>query len=208
MKYFQNIPKDFYQLYDETSLDVITNITHRFKFDDLVKTNGSSFYEYVISDGDTPEILANKIYDSSERHWIILLLNDIVDPVSQWPLSDRSLNLYIQSKYGEEANNSPVVPWSKSNIKTYRKIETRTNIATKEFTKDIIEVDAASYANVVSSTTLLTLESGNIIQIKVEKESQSYFEYEQELNEKKRLIKLLRPEFVSFVEKEFKGLFL
>jgi hypothetical protein len=38
----------------------------------------------------------------------------------------------------------------------------------------------------------------------VTKETQSYYQYEVDLNETKRDIKLLKPEFVSAVEKEFK----
>lgn len=207
MKYFSNLPKDFYQLYDETSLDVVTNITHRFKFDDLVKSNGSSFYEYIVDDSDTPEILANKIYGSTQRHWIILLLNDIVDPATQWPLSDRSLNVFIQTKYENMANGSPVISWTKSNIKTYKKIETRRNVLSNELVEEVIEIDANAYANLITSTSTVTLQSGSVIELKIEKQSESYFDYEQNLNESKRTIKLLRPEFVPFVEKEFKGLF-
>jgi hypothetical protein len=207
MKYFENIPKDFYQLYDPISVEVVTNITHRFKFDELVKSNATSYYEYIVSDGDTPEILANKIYDSPQRHWIILLINDITDPISQWPLNERSLNLHIQSKYEVQANGSPVLSWARSNVKSHRKIETRKNLSSNEITTDIIEVDSNTYANVITSTNQLTLNSGNVIEIKVQKEQQSFFDYEVELNETKRKIKVLRPEFVSFVEKEFKGFY-
>jgi hypothetical protein len=151
--------------------------------------------------------VADKIYGSTERHWIILLLNDIVDPLTQWPMSDRALNMHIESKYKTLANNSPVIPWTKSNVKSYKKIESRRNIESDESVKDIIEIDSAAYSNLIPSTTSVTLKNGSIIQIKIEKEMQTYFDYEQELNEKRRNIKLLRPEFVPFVEREFKGLF-
>jgi hypothetical protein len=38
------------------------------------------------------------------------------------------------------------------------------------------------------------------------KETKSYYDYEIEENEKKRTIKLLRPEFVSALDKEIKRL--
>jgi hypothetical protein len=48
------------------------------------------------------------------------------------------------------------------------------------------------------------LKDGNTIRIQVSKETQSYYDYEMELNESKRKIKLLKPEFVNSVEEEFR----
>jgi hypothetical protein len=48
------------------------------------------------------------------------------------------------------------------------------------------------------------LADSKIITIAVSKESQSYYDYEMELNESKRKIKLLKPDFVSSVEQEFR----
>lgn len=206
MRYFQNLPTDFYKLYGN-SLDVVTNITTRVRFNENIKTNASSYYNYVVMDGDTPEILASKFYDSSHRHWIILLLNDIVDPVSQWPLSEKSFNDYIIKKYEVEANGAPVLNWTKNNVKVYEKIETRTNTLTKESFSETINLDETTYQNVQPSTELITLESGNVIELRVEKRALTYYDYEVSENESKRSIKLLKPEFVEFVEREFKELF-
>jgi hypothetical protein len=67
-----------------------------------------------------------------------------------------------------------------------------------------IEVDANTYANVAISSSNVTLADGHIITIAVSKDTQSYYDYEMELNEDKRKIKLLKPEFVSSVESEFR----
>ena len=207
MRYFQNLPIDFYKFYGN-SLDVVTNITTRVEFNEKIKTNAASYYEYVVMDGDTPEILASKFYDSSERHWIILLLNNIVDPVTQWPLSEESLNLYIEKRYEREANGSPVLNWSKTTVKNYEKIETRTNVVTKEKFSETLTVDQTTYNSIVPSTELITLESGNVIELRVEKRAITYYDYELYENESKRNIKLLKPEFVEFVEREFKESFI
>jgi hypothetical protein len=70
-----------------------------------------------------------------------------------------------------------------------------------------MQIDANTYANVVSSTSNLILEDGNSITIKVSKETKSYYDYEVEQNETKRIIKLLKPEFVSSVEDELRAVF-
>ena len=54
------------------------------------------------------------------------------------------------------------------------------------------------------TTTSYTLQDSSTITQAITKEKQSYYDYENELNESKRSIKLLKPEFVSAVEKEFK----
>jgi hypothetical protein len=67
-----------------------------------------------------------------------------------------------------------------------------------------IEVDANTYANVAISSSNVTLADGYIITIAVSKDTQSYYDYEMELNESKRKIKLLKQEFVTGVEDEFR----
>lgn len=210
MKYFETLPKEFYQLETEESLEVVTNITSRVAFNQSIKSNASSFYDYIIMEGDTPEILASKFYSSPNRHWIILLLNDIVDPLSQWPLNDRSLMKHIEKKYKDMAGATPVLNWTKANIKTYEKIETQINIVSGVETDSYVErkiIDQNTYTNLIPSTQTYTLQSGKLIKIVVQKVATSYFDYEVNLNESKRRIKLLRPEFVEFVEREFRDLY-
>ena len=79
-KYFKFFPTTYYlKDNNSSSLDVLTNITSRFGFEKELKENSATYYTYEIKDGDTPEIIAEQIYGSSERHWIVLLFNDIVD---------------------------------------------------------------------------------------------------------------------------------
>ena len=73
--YFDHFPKTVYNLGDQNSLDSIANLTVNYSFIGDLLNNTSAYYEYSISDGDTPEILADKIYGDSGLHWIILILN-------------------------------------------------------------------------------------------------------------------------------------
>ena len=171
------------------------------------------YYEYLISDGETPDIIAHKIYGSSERHWIILLLNEILNPQFDWPLSDSSLKKYIDVKYQSEqyANNSTEgagTNWAQTNIKTYLRVETKTNTKLNE----VLSIEKTSltqnaYANLTSSSSNYTLQDGTELTIDITKESLSYYNYEVEENENKRSIKILKPEFVPIVENEFTEVF-
>jgi len=202
-KYFNFFPKTLYSLSDKsTSADFVTNIIARFGFESELKENSNIYYPYDIQDGDTPETIANKYYGSPERHWVVLMFNDIIDPQYDWPLDQRTIIKYINDKYSANgaANTSPQtgLAWSQSNTKSYYKVVTRvTNNATKNTIKEKIELDANTYANVTTSTSTKTLQSGTTITQTVSKETETYYDYEQNENESKRRIRLLRSEIVS-----------
>jgi hypothetical protein len=217
-KYFNYFPKTLYSLEDKSSkLDSITNVIARFAFEDKLKENSAAFYKYQIKDSDTPEIIASKYYNSPERHWIVLLFNNIIDPQWDWPLTDRVFNEYVDKKYSaseyaDTANTSVSgLSWAKnvSNEKSYFKVITTTTF--EKTTIEKLEVDANTYANDTlmqistdSTGNNYVLKDGTSVNIKITKEIQTHFDYEQQLNEAKRTIKLLKTEFVPAVEKEFK----
>jgi len=206
-KYFNYFPKTVYTL---NSLDVetVTNITSRFGFEQSFKDNSAVYYEYDIQDGDTPEIIATKFYDSPERHWAVLMINNIVDPQFDWPLDQRTIISYMNEKYSANASvGQSGVNWAQANIHSYYKIETRTTNSTGAELQSKLEIDANTYANVAATTTNLTLDDGNSITITTTKETKSYYDYEIEQNEAKRTIKLLKPEFVSSIEEELRNVF-
>ena len=210
-KYFNFFPKtSYYKSKDSTSLDVVTNITTRYNFNDALKQNAATYYKYEIKDGDTPEILASKIYGSPEKHWIILAMNNIVDPLYEWPLGQRTIGKFIEAKYSSpsfsDTANTAVsgTSWAKNNTQAYYKIETRTNLSNGLFKKSTITVDANTYNNVITSTTNYTLTDGTPLKVVVSKETQNYYDYETQLNENKREIIILKPEFSKEVDEEFK----
>jgi hypothetical protein len=211
-RYFNFFPTTIYSADDTNSgLDSVTNIIARFSFEQKLKENAAAFYKYDIQDSDTPEIIASKFYDSPERHWIVLLFNDIIDPQYDWPLDSRTLIKYIDSKYStpefaDTANTSVSgLSWAKdiSNVKSFYKTITTTN---SDGSEDIqkFEVDADTHANVGTTTTFFTLENGSTIKQTISTETESYYDFEIEENERKRSINLLKSELVPAVEKEFK----
>ena len=208
-KYFNYFPKTFYKLNENSNdVDAVTNITARFGFEQAFKNNSAVYYEYDVQDSDTPEIIANKFYGSPERHWAVLMINDIVDPQFDWPLDQRTIISYIDEKYLANASvGQSGTTWAQANIHSYYKVETRTTNSTGTELQSKLEIDANTYANVAATTSNLTLNDGNSITITTTKETKSYYDYEVEENEAKRTIKLLKPEFVSSIEEEIKIIF-
>jgi hypothetical protein len=207
-KYFNYFPKTYYTNSNTAStLDSVTNILSKFKFQSEFKNNSVVYYEYDISDGETPEMLAHKFYGSSEKHWIILALNDIVNPQMDWPLEQKSLINFIDKKYESIANTlsgQTGLEWATENIHSYYKIERRTNISLGTYIEEKIQIDANTYANVVSSTSNYTLSDNSVMKKDITKTLLTYLEYEFENNDSKRTIKILKPEFSGSVEQEFR----
>jgi|TARA_R110000868_G_scaffold2807_2_gene19359 hypothetical protein len=202
-KYFNYFPKTAYSLDNTNNVDVVTSIITRFAFESSFRNNTAVYYEYNIQDSDTPEIIANKFYGDSEKHWVVLMLNDIVDPQFDWPLDQRTIISYMNEKYSANASvGQSGVNWAQANIHSYYKVETRTTNSTGTELQSKLEIDANTYANVAATTTNLTLDDGNSITITVSKETKSYYDYEIEENETKRTIKLLKPEFIRPIENE------
>ena len=207
-KFFNYFPKTVYSLDNTNNVDTVTSIVSRFSFENSFRDNTSVYYEYNIQDSDTPEIIASKFYGDSEKHWVVLMLNNIVDPQFDWPLDQRTIISYMNEKYSANASvGQSGVTWAQANIHSYYKVETRTTNSTNTDLQTKIQVDANTYANVAATTTNLTLDDGNSITIKVSKETKSYYDYEIEQNETKRTIKLLKPEFVSPIEDELRAVF-
>ena len=209
-KYFNYFPKTFYSSNNaSTGLDSVTNIIARFGFEQSLKNNSSAFYKYQIQESDTPEIIAHKYYGSAEKHWIVLLFNDIIDPQFDWPLKYDVLIDFVDAKYtANGAANTTVqsgLAWAMStnNVQAYYKIVTKTDIDNVTLIEKI-QVDANTYANVATSSTTITLQSGDVVTQAVTKEKKTYYDYEMEQNESKREITLIKSEFVKDIEKEFK----
>jgi len=220
-RYFNNFPKIAYSLETINQYDYITNIVSRFGIDNKLKENTAIYYEYSVEDGETPEILASKYYDSPELHWIILAMNDIVDPQFDWPLTYSQFNEYVNTKYSannyaDTANTGVTglsyaqklyVPNELKGQAAYYKVVTKTVGST--ITIDKFNVDANTYANniVLTPGDTYTFPDDTAVTIKVTKETQSYYDYEKELNENKRNIKMLKPEYVNILENELLNVF-
>ena len=211
--YFKHFNKTFYVTGENsTSVDALTNLTTRISFVQKYIDNAALYYLYNIQDGETPEVLAYKLYNSTEKHWVILMFNNIMDPQYEWPLDQRSLGLYIEDKYSasqyaDTANTSNSgLSWAQSHTKDYIITETTLIVGTNESYSNTYLVDSATYANTTTTSSNFTLENGDVIRIDTDKQEISYFDYEVNLNDDKRAIKILKPEFVEPVFKEFKSL--
>ena len=98
--YFEKFPDLIYSLDGKQTSFVINDIFRRVKADAQNLLTATAYDEYDIQEGETPEIVAHRIYGNADLHWVILITNNIIDPRWDWPLTNEQLRNYITDKYG------------------------------------------------------------------------------------------------------------
>ena len=99
--YFNTFPIIPYDSVGDYNFKEVTNILRRVKLRAKVKTNTMLFDTYDVKDGETPEMIADKLYGDPELHWVVLMVNDITDRFHQWPMNASQFNQYVADKYDD-----------------------------------------------------------------------------------------------------------
>ena len=97
--YFGHFPLIPYDSVGDGKFKLVTNLLKRVAVRSKVKTNVLVFDTYDVKSGETPEMIADKLYNDPELHWVVLLMNDITDRYHQWPLTENQFLAHINDKY-------------------------------------------------------------------------------------------------------------
>jgi hypothetical protein len=232
--FFDKFPTIPYQISGVrySSFQTIRNLLFRTSIIREALTNSSSYIRYIIQDGDTPEILASKIYGDSQAHWMILYANDMIDAQYDWPLTSTVFPKYIADKYRSMAEDDigpglqdyEVVSWTRDvdNVASqhhYEKVvrrENRTELITEEtrfivnkslLTDDeLVDVPHEYYDGLsdIQDYVPVNLEiDGQTIIETIYRNSVTYYDYEDQLNEAKRTIRIIKKEYYNQLNTEF-----
>ena len=173
--YFSSFPIIPYGSTDGTVKNV-TNLLRRVAIITKVKSNAALYDTYNVKNGETPEIIADKLYEDAELHWVVLLINNVTDRYHDWPMSEQQFSTYVNEKY---SNPDGIHHYeiSQESGDTTQKIEV--------YDPDLISSDTDAYTSATAITNR---------------------EYEESEQDKKRKIRLLDPEFIDQFVDEFKNL--
>ena len=179
--YFSNFPTTAHDLTNNGQKVKLTNILRRFKIKSSVKSGIDVYYEYDIQAGDRPDTIAEKYYGSSAYAWVVLHFNEIVDPVFGWPLFNEDFNSYIRGKYGSMAE-------AQSQTYEYRKVLNEAKVLNNgtRIPKRTVVVDLTTYSTLAEA----------------DRELITKFDYEIEINDNKRKIKLLDKQYINQLQEE------
>jgi len=97
--YFANFPIIAYDSVGNGDFKLVTNLLKRVALRTKVRTNTLLYDTYDVKDGETPEMIADKLYDDPQLHWIVLFVNNITDRYHQWPMASIQFNQFVNDKY-------------------------------------------------------------------------------------------------------------
>ena len=97
--YFETFPIIPYDSAGTYEFKDVTNLLRRVALRAKVKSNALVFDTYNVKEGETPESIADKLYDDPKLHWIIMIVNDISDRYHGWLMTTPEFLDYINEKY-------------------------------------------------------------------------------------------------------------
>ena len=100
MTYFNYFPLMAYDIKGDKNYKLVTELIKRVKVRNAIKDGLVIFDKYDVKYGENPEDVAFKYYDDAELHWVVLLVNNIVDRYYEWPLTDPQFQAFLTDKYG------------------------------------------------------------------------------------------------------------
>lgn len=104
---FSNILYDFKQGQNgENQFVLVKDITANVRFKTEFIKSLQIYEPYKMKDGETIEIVAEKLYGSPEYHWILMILNDRYDYIEDFPLDGVRLEEMIDAKYKNRKNDT------------------------------------------------------------------------------------------------------
>ena len=178
---------EFFQHYPQINYDIsgtkpiktkkAINIMIRSRIKQMVLDDIIAYFPYTIPEAERPDITAYKQYGDVKYTWLLFLINDIQDPIFEWPLNTREFGAYVKNKYG-------TLSYAQSTVHHYEQTvreRVEATSTTDPIPKATIEVDLTTY-------NTLAVGSRKIVY---------YYDWEVERNEDKRSIKLIDSRYAA-----------
>jgi hypothetical protein len=99
MAFFKYFPRIDYSLDGQNSR--VVNISTAFMLKRTKIDDSFVFQKYTVQDGELPESVSENIYKTPKYYWTILLVNNIVDPMTEWLMDSTTLENFVEAKYAD-----------------------------------------------------------------------------------------------------------
>ena len=187
LEYVNRIPSE----QNISSYTEVKNLFKRVKLSNKLFQDLTNFTKYQIVGDERPDNVANKIYNNPNYDWIVLLSNNIINIQDEWPMSNRTFELYMNKKYGVT---------NYDNIHHYESIEVKDSSNNYTVLKKGLEVPS-NY-----SITFYDGALGNMSTVTNTNVGVTNYEYESKIQDDKRNIFLLRSDLIQTVIRDIKKL--
>ena len=199
--YFSHVPDLQYDIkpikFPFTKTDHITvkNFFRRYKVNEDMFDYVVFFTKYSITDSDRLDLLAQRAYGSPYYDWVIAILNNIINPTLDWPMTEWVLRKHVDEKY----NNPDAV----HHYETLQVVDSANKIVLKEglIVDEKFYNTPYKYYDSNERRPMVKFNINDSVTLKV-----TNFEFEERENEKKREIYLLRGNYFDSFVSEFRKL--
>jgi hypothetical protein len=103
--YFSYVPDLKYDIkpykfpFTQTDYVTVKNFFRRYKVNEDMFSYVVFFTKYSITDSDRIDLLAERAYGSPYYDWVIAILNNIINPTLDWPMTEWQLRKHVDQKY-------------------------------------------------------------------------------------------------------------
>ena len=188
--YFRQLPQlDYPSLSNDRKsaydYQLVKNLFKRAVLRDDVFNDVTNFEKYSVEGDERPDQVAYDFYGDSGLDWIILTTNNIIHVRDEWPMSNRDFLTYLNEKYTSE---------ELSNVHHYETREIRDESNTL-IQPAGVRVKSDYSVTYVENDTVKTESSIKMI---------NFLEHETNLNDAKRNINILKPDYVEIFLRDIK----
>ena len=188
--YFNLVPDFEYvsRLTDAKISDYITvkNLFKRVFLREDIYQNLTFFKKYSVVGDDRPDNVAAQVYEDSTLDWLILLTNNIINVQNEWPLPQEDFDRYLLDKYNDNYD------------KIYNEVHHFETIEVKD-SNDVVIVPEGLEVSEDFSTTYYDYFIGGLTTANNITRPVTNYQYEEKVENKKREIFILKPEYISVV---------
>ena len=188
--YFNLVPDVEYvsRLPDAKISDYITvkNLFKRVFLREDIYQNLTFFKKYSVVGDDRPDNVAAQVYEDSTLDWLVLLANNIINVQNEWPLPQEDFNRHLLNTYNDDYD------------KIYNGIHHYETVEVKDSNKVVIVPEGLEVSEDFSTTYFDYFIGGLTTANNITRPVTNY-QYEEKVENKKREIFILKPEYISVV---------
>ena len=187
--YFRKLPNlDYPSLANERTsaydYQTVKNIFKKAVIRDDIFDEITAFTEYSVEGDERPDQVAYNFYGDSGLDWVILTTNNIIHVRDEWAMGQQDFLTYLNQKYTNE---------QLSNIHHY---ETK---IIRDSNGKLIQPEGL----IVPEGHSITFLDNGVLRTESKLTSFTFLEHETNLNDKKRDINILRPEYLTLFLEDF-----
>ena len=163
----------------------VKNLFKRVNLREDIYSNLMYFTKYSIQGDDRPDNVAHRIYADSTLDWLILLSNNITHIPTEWPMSQNDFDRFLLDKYNTYDN-------------LYNGVHHHETVEVKD-SNEVIIVPAGLEVSADFTTTYYDYYVSDMVtKLDITRPVTNY-QYEEKIENKKREIFILKPEYISVV---------